>query len=101
MIRSGSSAPMIVSSDWRPNLVESINAMVRWAAARAAAITSASGRREVVNPSSSVTPAHETKATSKLSCDRNSTVQRPASIFMCWSSSPGATTTCTGSACIS
>ena len=97
-IRSSSSAAMIVSSDARPNLVASISATLRSAPARAALTTSASGRREVVSPCSSVTPAHETKATSKLSCDRNSTVQRPASIRMCWSSSPGATTTCIGSA---
>ena len=90
MIRSGSSAPMIVSSDARPNLLASISATVRCAPERAALITSASGRREVVSPSSRVMPAAETNATSKLSCARNSTVQRPASILMCWSSSPGA-----------
>ena len=57
MIRSGSSAPMIVSSEARPNLLASISATVRFAPARAALITSASGRREVVSPSSSVMPA--------------------------------------------
>ena len=62
MIRSGSAAGMIVSSEARPNLVASISATVRWAPARAAVITSASGRREVVSPSSSVTPAQEMNA---------------------------------------
>ncbi len=35
---------------------------------------------------------------SKFRSPMNSTVQRPASIRMCWSSSPGQTTTCIGSA---
>ena len=97
-ITSSSCAGAIDTSDARPNLVESISPTVRPAAARAALTTSASGRREVVSPASSVSPAADTNAVSKFSSCMNSTVQRPASIRMCWSSSPGQTTTCIGSA---
>ena len=86
---SSSCARAIDSSDERPNLVASISPMLRSALARAALTTSASGRRAVVRPWSSVTPAAETNATAKLSSARNSTVQRPAIMRMCWSSSPG------------
>ena len=62
MIRSGSSARMIVSSDERPNFVASTSATVCAALSRAALTTSASGRRDVVSPFSSVSPAQEMKA---------------------------------------
>src|SRR5690242_13030267 len=60
-------------------------------------MTSASARRDVVKPPSSVSPAAEQNASSKFRPDRKSVVQRPASSRMCWSSSPGGTITSTRS----
>src|SRR5215218_1326023 len=100
-IASSSCARAIDSSDDTPNFVASISPMLHSALARAALMTSASGRRLVVRPWSSPIPAAETNATAKLSSLRNSTVQRPAIIRMCWSSSPGVTITWIASACSS
>ena len=83
----------MVSSELRPNFDESISATLRPATARAALTTSASGRREVVRPCSSVTPAADRKAMSMLRPVRNSIAQRPAISRMCWSTSPGTMTT--------
>ena len=66
---------------------------MRPAASRAARSTSAIGLRDVVSPASSVIPAADTNAMSKLSPGMNSTVQRPVIVRVCWSSSPGQTTT--------
>ena len=92
-IRSSSRAGAIDTSDARPNFVASSSAIVRAAAPRAALNTSASAPREVVSPASSVMPAADTNAVSKRSPRRNSSVQRPATVRVCWSSSPGQTTT--------
>ena len=91
--RSSSSGRQMVSSELRPNLDESISATLRSATARAALTTSASGRREVVSPCSSVMPAADRNAMSMLRSARNSIAQRPAIRRMCWSTSPGTMTT--------
>jgi hypothetical protein len=72
---------------------------VRAETARAALSVSASARRVVVRPLSRFRPAAETKATSKLSPERNSAAQRPPIMRRFWSTSPGVTITCTASAC--
>jgi hypothetical protein len=81
--------------------VMSIRPTVDSALAIAAWTTSASGRRDVVSPWSSVTPAQEMNATAKFRPPMNSTVQRPPSSRMCWSSSPGVTMTCIAIDCTS
>ena len=82
----------IVSSADRPTFVESIEATVRWDEAIAACSVSASARRVVVRPCSSVTPAADTNAVSMLSPARNSADQRPPIMRSVWSTSPGTTT---------
>ena len=76
-ITSSSCAGAIETSDARPNLLASISPTVRPAAARAALTTSASGRRDVVSPASSVTPRrrHERRVEVQLGHE----LDRPAS----------------------
>ncbi len=54
---------------------------------------SASARRVVVSPCSSVIPPAETNDVSMFSPARNSAAQRPPIILSVWSTSPGVTTT--------
>ena len=75
-IASSSPAGAIVSSEARPNLFESISPIVRAALALATLITSASARREVVSPASSVTPAAEHER--ELEVEPGQEVGRPA-----------------------
>ena len=97
-ISSSSCARAIVTSAARPYFVASTSPTVRPAFACAARSTSAIGLRAVDSPFSSVIPAADTNATSKFSRPMKSTVQRPVTARVCWSSSPGQTTRCTVSA---
>ena len=87
-----------MTSDARPNLVASISATVRSAPARAALTTSASGRREVVSPASSVMPAAETNAQSKFSSPGTRPSSGRRASACAGRARPGTTTTCIGSA---
>ena len=61
--------------------------------AEAAFRVSASSRRVVVSPFSSVIPPAETNAVSKLRPARNSAAHRPPIMWSVWSTSPGVTIT--------
>ena len=73
-----------------------MSANVRLDEAMAACSVSASDRRVVVKPCSSVTPPAETKAVSMFRPARNSTAQRPPIMRSVWSTSPGVTITWIG-----